>query len=100
MIEIFNIIFLVFSIFWISSFPLFKNNLLIYKFSTLENISINLAILLNVFLFFSFYKLNQQYIFLILMILPVLNLFFLKKEIIEENIILLLFFFIYFKYSN
>ena len=92
MIEIFNIIFLVFSIFWISTFPLFKNNLLIYKFSILENISINLAILLNVFLFFSFYKLNQQYIFLILMILPLLNLFFLKKEIIKENIILLLFF--------
>jgi len=96
MTEITNIFFLIFSMIWIYSFPLLqsnlKNNSVINKFTTLEKISVNLSIFLNFFLIFSFYKVNFQYIFIILLILPLINFFFLKKKIILQDLIILLFF--------
>ncbi len=92
MIEIFNIIFLIFSMVWICSISSFYNNLLIFRFNSLEKISFNLSILLNIFLILSFYKLNQVYIFLILLALPLIDHIFYKKKIISENIVLLIFF--------
>jgi hypothetical protein len=96
MIEIINIFFLIFSMIWIYSFPLLqsnlKNNSVINKFTPLEKISVNLSIFLNFFLILSFYKVNFQYIFIILLILPLINFFFLKKKIILQDLIILLFF--------
>ena len=96
MIEIINISFLIFSMIWIYSFPLlqsnFKTNLIINQFTPLEKISINLSIFLNFFLILSFYKVNFQYIFIILLILPLVNFFFFKKKIVLQDLLILLFF--------
>ena len=96
MIEIINIFFLIFSMIWIYSFPLlqsnFKTNLIINQFTPLEKISINLSIFLNFFLILSFYKVNFQYIFIILLILPLVNFFFFKKKIVLQDLLILLFF--------
>jgi len=96
MIEIINIFFLIFSMIWIYSFPLlqsnFKSNLIINQFTPLEKISINLSIFLNFFLILSFYKVNFQYIFIILLILPLVNFFSFKKKIILQDLVILLFF--------
>ena len=96
MIEIINIFFLIFSMVWIYSFPLLqsnlKNNLVINKFTSLEKITVNLSIFLNFFLIFSFYKVNFQYIFIILLTLPLINFFFIRKKIILKDLIILLFF--------
>jgi len=96
MIEIINISFLIFSMIWIYSFPLlqsnFKSNLIINQFTPLEKISINLSIFLNFFLILSFYKVNFQYIFIILLILPLVNFFSFKKKIILQDLVILLFF--------
>ena len=92
MIEIINIIFLIFSIQWICSISYFSNNLFNYRFNNLEKVSFNLSLLLNIFLIFSFYKLNQQYIFLLLLILPFLDYIFNRNKIFSENIIFLIFF--------
>ena len=81
MIEILNIIFLIFSIQWICSISYFSNNLFNYRLSNLEKVSFNLSLLLNIFLIFSFYKLNQQYIFLLFLILPFIDYLFNKNKI-------------------
>ena len=104
MTEIANIFFLIFSMIWIYSFPLLqsnlKNNSVINKFTTLEKISVNLSIFLNFFLIFSFYKVNFQYIFIILLILPLINFFFLKKKNNSTRFDNFIIFFICFKYLN
>ena len=92
MIEILNIIFLIFSIQWICSISYFSNNLFNYRLSNLEKVSFNLSLLLNIFLFFSFYKLNQQYIFLLFLILPFIDYLFNKNKIFTESTIFLIFF--------
>ena len=96
MIEITNIFFIIFSMIWIYSFPLLqsnsKKNSILNQFTPLEKISFNLSIFLNFFLILSFYKVNFQYIFIILLTLPLINFFFLKKKIILEDFIILLFF--------
>ena len=96
MIEITNIFFIIFSMIWIYSFPLlqsnFKENSILNQFTPLEKISFNLSIFLNFFLILSFYKVNFQYIFIILLALPLINFFFLKKKIILQDLIILLFF--------
>ena len=92
MIEILNIIFLIFSIQWICSISYFSNNLFNYRLSNLEKVSFNLSLLLNIFLIFSFYRLNQQYIFLLFLILPFIDYLFNKNKIFTESTIFLIFF--------
>lgn len=96
MIEIFNILFLILSIIWISTFPFTQNNLIYNGFtsrlSLLEKISINFGIFINILLFLSFYKVNLNYIFFIFLILPILNFFKLsKKSNFFDLLILILF---------
>ena len=96
MIEIFNIVFLIMSMIWICSFPLVqtnsKRNFIFNKFTNLEKISINLSILLNILLILSFYKMNLQYIFVALIILPLINFINLQKKISLQSLVILFFF--------
>ena len=84
MIEIINIFFLILSMLWITSFPLikdnFKSNLIIYNISSLERISINLSIFLNILLILSFYKISQELIFITFLLLSLLNFLYFKKK--------------------
>ena len=96
MIEIINIIFLIFSMIWITSFPLIKNNLknnlVFYKITNLEKISINLSFFLNIILILSFFDIKQEYIFFTLLFLPLINFFYFKKIIILKDLAILFFF--------
>ena len=84
MIEIFNIAILILSMIWICLFPFSENNLIYNKnllgFSSLEKISINLGIFINILLILSFYKFNLNYVFFIFIFLPLLNIFNLHKQ--------------------
>ncbi len=96
MIEILNMFFLIISMIWICSFPLIQNNskinFIFNKLTSLEKTSINLSILLNIFLILSFYKINLQYIFVALIILPLINFINLKKKISLQSLVILFFF--------
>ena len=96
MIEIFNIFFLIISMIWICSFPLIQNNskksFIFNKFTNLEKISINLSIFLNILLILSFYKINLQYIFLTLLIFPLINFIYFHKKLSFQNLAILFFF--------
>ena len=77
MIEIFNIFFLIISMMWICSFPLIQSNLkrsfIFNELTSLEKICFNLSILLNILLILSFYRINLQYVFITLIIFPLIN---------------------------
>ena len=96
MIEILNIVFLTISMIWICSFPLIQNNskinFIFNKLTSLEKTSINLSLLLNILLILSFYKINLQYIFVALMILPLINFINFKKKISLQSLVILFFF--------
>ena len=96
MIEILNIFFLIASIIWICSFPLVQSNLktnfIFNELGNFEKICINLSILLNIFLILSFYNTNPEYIFIILLILPLINFISLEKKLNYTNLIFLFFF--------
>jgi len=96
MIEILNMVFLIISMIWICSFPLIQNNSEINfpfnKLTSLEKTSINLSILLNILLILSFYKINLQYIFVALIILPLINFINFKKKISLQSLVILFFF--------
>jgi len=96
MIEILNMVFLIISMIWICSFPLIQNNSEINfpfnKLTSLEKTSINLSILLNILLILSFYKINLQYIFVALIILPLINFINFKKKISLQSLGILFFF--------
>tara|TARA_Y100000590_G_scaffold231598_1_gene260927 strand:- start:479 stop:1765 length:1287 start_codon:yes stop_codon:yes gene_type:complete len=103
MIEIINIFFLILSMLWITSFPLikdnFKSNLIIYNISSLERISINLSIFLNILLILSFYKISQELIFITFLLLSLLNFLYFKKKIELNNLIILFLFVFIFSIS-
>ena len=96
MIEILNIFFLIASIIWICSFPLVQSNLkknfIFNELGNFEKICINLSILLNIFLILSFYNTIPEYIFIILLILPLINLISFEKNFNYTNLIILFFF--------
>ena len=98
MIEILNIFFLIASIIWICSFPLVqsnsKTNFVFNKLENLEKNCINLSILLNFFLILSFYDVNLKYIFIFLLVLPLIN-FIPSKESLSFTNLVILFFFIF-----
>ena len=96
MTEILNIFFLIISMIWICSFPLVqsnsKQNFIFNKLTSLEKISINLSILLNILLVLSFYKMNLQYIFIALIILPLINFINFQRKISLQSLVILFFF--------
>ena len=96
MIEIVNIIFLILTMIWISCFPIVKEslniNLLKYKITKLEKITINLSILINFLLIFSFYNIDQKYIFIAFLFFPLINLIYLNKSLKLEEYYFLFFF--------
>ena len=96
MTEILNIFFLIISMIWICSFPLVqsnsKRNFIFNKLTSLEKISINLSILLNILLVLSFYKMNLQYIFIALIILPLINFINFQRKISLQSLVILFFF--------
>ena len=96
MIEILNMFFLIISMIWICSFPLIQSNskinFIFNKLTSLEKTSINLSILLNILLILSFYKINLQYIFVALIILPLINFINFKKKISLQSLGILFFF--------
>ena len=96
MIEILNMVFLIISMIWICSFPLIQSNLkrnfIFNELTSLEKISINLSILLNILLILSFYKMNLQYIFVTLLILPLINFIPFQKKLRLQNLVILFFF--------
>lgn len=94
MIEILNLLFLIFIILWISQFPINRSNLfkpIFQNFNAVELITFNISIILTTLLIISFFKFNLNYILWVLVALPLLN--FIKKpyQIHLENISLLAF---------
>ena len=99
MTEILNIIFIISVILWIIHFPILKTQFTYvnknFYISRSEKISVNLGIFVNLLLLFSFTNISQKIIFIILILLPFINLFYLKKKkLLNELIILFLFVFI------
>ena len=96
MIEILNMFFLIISMIWICSFPLIqsnsKRNFIFNELTSLEKVSINLSILLNILLILSFYKINLQYIFVALLIFPLINFMHFQKKLSFQNLVILFFF--------
>ena len=84
MTEILNIIFIISVILWIIHFPILKTQFTYvnknFYISRSEKISVNLGIFVNLLLLFSFTNISQKIIFIILILLPFINLFYLKKK--------------------
>ena len=83
MIEIFNIFFLILAMILITCFPtyrLIRESSLLKDNTRLEENSVNLSVLLNIFLILSFIETNNSLIFYLMIILPIfIVLIFLKK---------------------
>ena len=83
MIEIVNIIFLISSMTCITCFPILRltsNNLYLKNNNKFVENSLNLSILLNIFLILSFFETNLSLIFYLILILPIImNIFFARK---------------------
>ena len=96
MTEILNIIFIISSILWIIHFPILKTQFTFlnknFDISRSEKITLNLGIFVYLILLISFTNISQKIVFIILILLPFINLFNLKKkELPSELIILFLF---------
>ncbi len=96
MTEILNIIFIISAILWIIHFPILKTQFTFlnknFDISRSEKITLNLGIFVNLLLLISFTNISQKIVFIILILLPFINLFNLKKkELPNELIILFLF---------
>ena len=99
MTEILNIIFIISAILWIVHFPILKTQFTLvnknFYISRSVKISINLGIFVNLLLLLSFTNISQKIIFIILILLPFINILYLKKKkLLNELIILFLFVFI------
>ena len=99
MTELINIVFIIISLIWITSFPIVNNNITLNflhtKLSVTEKIVINLGIFSNILLILSFYNINQKIIFYALLVLPLFNFFYLNKKInLKELYLIFIFVFI------
>ena len=85
MTELINIVFIIISLIWITSFPIVNNNITLNflhtELSVTEKIVINLGIFSNILLILSFYNINQKIIFYALLVLPLFNFFYLNKKL-------------------
>ena len=88
MTEILNIIFIISAILWIIHFPILKTQFTFlnknFDISRSEKITLNLGIFVNLLLLISFTNISQKIVFIILILLPFINLFNLKKKRITE----------------
>ena len=95
MIELVNIIYLIFSILLLCHFP-FTNSFYfrlnyVSKFSNIENLCINLSFILNLFLITSFFEINLNKIFIVLIALSLINITLSYKNLfLRENFFLIL----------
>ena len=93
MIEIINIIYLFFAIFCIFSFPLnsvfINKNLKKYNYNIFEIYSLNIILILSIFLFLSFFKFNILFVYYFFLGLSFLNLFFFDWKKFNNKILIL-----------
>ena len=95
MIEIINIIYLIVSLLLLCHFPLTNKSQLkfsyVLKVSNIENLCLNLSIFLNTLLIFSFFQINLNLIFIVLLILSIVNVFSSKTNFLSKEYFFLIF---------